>query len=253
MTGEVPNGERPDPTEPRPLSLSRAPAAPHAAVLLLHGGRADGLDAPTRWNLPRRRMAPFARSIARATRTEGVALGSVRYRVRGWNGPRADAAADARYALDDLAALLGEVPVVLVGHSMGGRAALHVAGHPLVRGVVGLAPWCPDEEPVTHLAGRRIVLLHGDRDRVTDPGATARFAARAGAAGAEAYTLTMPGGDHAMLRGAGAWHDLTTRCVSGLLGLGPLPEAVTSSHTPAHPHPQSVHNDAADAPPPAAT
>ncbi|WP_438949092.1 LLM class flavin-dependent oxidoreductase, partial [Streptomyces harbinensis] len=40
-----------------------------------------------------------------------------------------------------LAARLGPVPVVLVGHSMGGRAALRAAGHPAVTGVVALAPW----------------------------------------------------------------------------------------------------------------
>ncbi|MFG2894175.1 alpha/beta hydrolase [Streptomyces sp. NPDC048248] len=213
----------------RPMStlvLSRRPETPRAAVLLLHGGRADGLEAPTRWNLPGRRMVPFARAIARATREENVALGAVRYRHRGWNGTRADAAADAQRALDDLTALLGELPVVLVGHSMGGRAALRAARHPSVGGVVGLAPWCPDEEPVDHLTGKRVVLLHGDRDRVTDPRATALFAGRARTAGAEAYALTMPGGDHAMLRGAGAWHDLTTRSVTGLLGCESLPEAV---------------------------
>jgi dienelactone hydrolase len=153
-------------------------------------------------------------------------MGSVRYRCRGWNGERQDAFRDARRALEDLASRVGNVPTVLVGHSMGGRAALRAAGHPLVRGVVGLAPWCPEGEPVAQLNGRRLVILHGDRDRTTDPGASLAYAARAAEAGHAACALLMPGGDHAMLRGAGAWHRLTGETVSGLLGFGPLPAEV---------------------------
>ncbi|WP_455354256.1 alpha/beta fold hydrolase [Streptomyces sp. SYSU K217416] len=208
------------------LVVERTAEPPRAAVVLLHGGRADGLEPPTRWNLPGARMRPFTRAIARATAADGVVLAQVRYRHRGWNGGRGDAARDARRALDELTRVTGPVPVVLVGHSMGGRAALRVAGHPAVRAVVGLAPWCPPGEPVEQLAGRRIVLLHGDRDRVTDPRETWAFEERARAAGAESCALRMPGGDHAMLRGAGAWHALTTRIVTGLLGLGPLPPEV---------------------------
>ncbi|OON78088.1 alpha/beta fold hydrolase [Streptomyces tsukubensis] len=209
-----------------PLVLSRTASRPRAAVLTLHGGRADGLGAPPRWNLPALRMVPFTRAITSATEGEGVVVGSVRYRRRGWNGSRADAARDALRALYDLADLVGDVPVVLMGHSMGGRAALRVAGHPLVRAVVGLAPWCPGGEPVTQLAARRVVLLHGNRDRVTDPLATHALAARAREAGAEAGALTVQGGDHAMLRRAGLWQALATASVTGLLGLGPLPEMV---------------------------
>ncbi len=43
-------------------------------------------------------------------------------------------------------------PVALVGHSMGGRAALYAADHPAVRAVVGLAPWIEPGDPVAQLA-----------------------------------------------------------------------------------------------------
>nr|WP_267241482.1 alpha/beta fold hydrolase [Streptomyces sp. PR69] len=211
------------------MLLDRAAAPPKAAVLLLHGGRADSLEPPSAWNLPGVRMRPFGRAIARATADHDVVLGRVRYRCRGWNGDRADAAHDALQALEELAFLAGPVPVVLVGHSMGGRAALRAAEHPSVEAVVGLAPWCPDGEPVAHLAGRRIVLVHGDRDRVTDPRGSWDLAARARAAGAETCALRIPGGDHAMLRRAQVWHTLTTRLVTGLLRLGPLPATVADS------------------------
>ncbi|MFE9333256.1 alpha/beta hydrolase [Streptomyces sp. NPDC006925] len=199
------------------VSLDVPAAAPQAAVLVLHGGRADGLEAPPPWNLPGARMRPFVRMIGRATAGQGVVLGTVRYRHRGWNGDRQDAARDARQALAELVDRVGELPVVLLGHSMGGRAALRVAGHPSVRGVVGLAPWCPPGEPVAHLAGSHVALVHGDRDRTTDPRASEEFVRRARAGGAEARMIPVPGGDHAMLRRPGFWHRLTTRLVTGLL------------------------------------
>ncbi|MFK4068283.1 alpha/beta fold hydrolase [Streptomyces sp. NPDC029674] len=210
-----------------PLVFPRVSAPPRAAVLLLHGGREHGTSTPPAWNLPSLRMRPFARAIRRAFGARGIVVGEVRYRCRGWNGEREDAAHDARRALDALAPRIGDAPVVLVGHSMGARAALRAADHPSVRAVVGLAPWCPPGEPVGHLRGRGVVLLHGDRDRTTDPAESREYVARAAAAGADATLVTMPGSDHAMLRAASAWHALTTATVGGLLHLGPLPEEVS--------------------------
>lgn len=211
------------------LVLHRPAAAAGAAVLILHGGRADGLDAPPQWNLPAARMRPYLRAVAHATAGDDVVVGTVRYRYRGWNGARCDAARDTERALAELRLLAGRVPVVLVGHSMGGRAALRAAADPLVTGVVGLAPWCPDGEPAGHLKGRQVVLLHGDRDRITDPRGSWELARRARAAGARSCHLTVPGGDHAMLRRAGLWHLSTAQTVRGLLGYGPLPDTVAAA------------------------
>ncbi|MFE9225855.1 alpha/beta fold hydrolase [Streptomyces massasporeus] len=76
---------------------------------------------------------------------------------------------DTLEALEALARLAGAVPVVLVGHSMGGRAALRAAGHPQVRALLALAPWWPPGEPAQPLTGRRLVVPHGERDRITAP------------------------------------------------------------------------------------
>jgi pimeloyl-ACP methyl ester carboxylesterase len=38
------------------------------------------------------------------------------------------------------------VPVVLVGHSMGGRTSLRVAHDPAISGLVALCPWWPENE-----------------------------------------------------------------------------------------------------------
>ncbi|MZD03543.1 alpha/beta fold hydrolase [Streptomyces sp. SID5785] len=193
------------------------PSGARAAVLFLHGGRADSRAVSRPWHLAALRMRPFVRATSAELGDAPVALAEVRYRVRGWNGADADAFHDAERAVAALERLVGDVPVVLVGHSMGGRAALRAAAAPQVRGVVALAPWCPPAEPVAHLRGKHLLVLHGDRDRVTDPGASVAFAERARAAGATADVRIVPGGDHAMLRDGASWHRAAARGVVTLL------------------------------------
>ncbi|MGW2472697.1 serine aminopeptidase domain-containing protein [Streptomyces sp. NPDC001665] len=194
-----------------------------AAVLLLHGGRADALEPPAALNLPALRMKPFARSIQRAVAHEDVLVGHVRYRHRGWNGHHAHPVADAHQALSELYEVAGPVPVVLVGHSMGARAALRAAADPQVRGVIALAPWCPPHECASHLGGRTVIALHDESDRITRAGDTWAYLDRAQAAGAHAYGLRMSHGGHTMIRRARQWQRLATEATTGLLGLTPLP------------------------------
>lgn len=230
--GQEPHGA-PVPVSPRPrLEVCVVRRPPSAAVLVLHGGYETGLapPAPGPLNLPGLRMLPFAVGVARAVRGEKpVRVCRVRYTHRGWNGTRQDPLHDAVRALDRLRREAGDIPVVLLGHSMGARAALHAAGHPLVRSVVGLAPWCPPGDPVTQLAGRDVVLLHSSRDRVTSPLASQSLTARARRAGARTCLVTVPGSDHAMLRRAPAWHRLTKALVAGLLGLAPVPDRIEAA------------------------
>ncbi|GHJ37138.1 alpha/beta hydrolase [Streptomyces sp. TS71-3] len=245
----------------RPVRVLHRPTAPAAAVLLLHGGRADGLAPPSPVNLPGWRMRPVAWAIHRHLRAENVLLAAVRYRHRGWNGEHAHAAQDAREALAELTGVAGVtdmservdvagpadmaervdvagsaggasgIPVVLVGHSMGGRAALSVAGAPGVRGVVALAPWCPLDEPVAHLSGRTVFLLHDPADRVTKAAGSWAFGERARDAGAHVHTVEMPAGGHTMLRGARNWHRLTAQAVATILGAAPPPPGPQATAT----------------------
>jgi hypothetical protein len=93
---------------------------------------------------------------------------------------------------------------------MGARVALHVADDPAVRTVVGLAPWITPEEPVATLDGRRLLVVHGEQDRVTDPRASCRYCLAAAAVAESSSWVGVRGGRHAMLRRPGLWHDLAT-------------------------------------------
>ncbi|MEJ8667635.1 alpha/beta hydrolase [Streptomyces sp. MS1.AVA.1] len=124
------------------LLARRSPRSVRAAVLFLHGGQAHSRATSRSWYPSPVRMRPFVRAVAAATPDDDVLLAEVRYRVCGWNGHDADPVRDTRRALRELAALAEDVPVVLVGHSMGGRAALRAAVAPQVRAVLALAPWC---------------------------------------------------------------------------------------------------------------
>ncbi|MER7108352.1 alpha/beta hydrolase [Streptomyces sp. NPDC000229] len=208
------------------------PPVPRGAVLLLHGGRSDALTPPPLLNLPAARMRPFGSAILRRMPKGDVLLATVRYRYRGWNGSRTDPVHDANEALDELSLLAPLSPVVLVGHSMGARAALRVAGHSQVSGVVALAPWCPPGEPVTHLRGKHLVVLHDEADRVTSARDSWDLVRRAHRTGARAGGISMPRGGHAMLRDAGDWHRLTASLTAGILGEIAMPPglAVAEAH-----------------------
>ncbi|MFQ3557041.1 alpha/beta fold hydrolase [Streptomyces gramineus] len=199
------------------LVVRRAPRyRARAAVLVLHGGQENGRRPARPWQSAALRMRPFVSAAASVSSPRDVLVGQVRYRYRGWNDD-ADPLQDTLRALDELRGLAGDVSVVLVGHSMGGRAALRAAADPSVRGVLALAPWCPPGDPVDDLSGTRILVLHGDRDRVTDPAESAGYVRRARAAGAQAGMVLLRGGDHAMLRRSHDWHRASAAAIRRLL------------------------------------
>ena len=151
------------------VTVRAASGSVRAVALVLPGGKADSLDPTSHGQLTAVRMRPFAAALHRRGAALGLEVRSLRYRVRGWNGPQMSPVEDARWALDEIRAAYGAVPVALVGHSMGGRAAMRVAGASEVVSVVGLAPWLPAEDPVRQLAGRRVLIAHGALDFVTSP------------------------------------------------------------------------------------
>jgi dienelactone hydrolase len=181
-------------------------------VLVLPGGRQRDYRPLKRNNLVSLRMGPFVRSIRRRAPRSAVVL--VQYRHRGWNN--ADPVEDVEFVHRLVRDRYGPLPMVLVGHSMGGRAALRSAGLADVRGVAALAPWIPNGEPVAQLAGRQLLLLHGTRDQTTSPEATARFAARALPIADQVTSLGVMRSGHTMLSRASVWHRLTSEFVAAV-------------------------------------
>ena len=199
------------------LTKYDAPGAPRAMMLLLHGGKPRSHQAIDGRSASWRRALWLQRDIAPRAHEAGVGLWLLRYRERGWNGGT-DRAADARWALDELRAAHGDVPVVLLGHSMGARLAVHVADDPSVRGVVGLAPWWSSEDPVSTLAGRTLRAAHGRRDRITSFRETTRYVDRARAVADGAELRDMGALGHYMLTGARRWHDVALESSLEVLG-----------------------------------
>jgi len=185
------------------VDLVRRPAGASELVLLVHGGMENSQADPHPWRPALLRMWPFA-AVARAA-APAAAVGFLRYRYRGWNGAAADAAADLRAVLDALPAEIRSV--LLIGHSMGGRAVVAVGDHPRVSGVLALAPWLPPGEPLVALRPP-VVLAHGADDRMTDPAATTAYADRLRAAGTPVTTYLLRNEGHAMLRRSGDWNRL---------------------------------------------
>ncbi|MEU9476303.1 prolyl oligopeptidase family serine peptidase [Streptomyces sp. NPDC048191] len=194
-------------TPVRTAGLGRAvgpvPTAVSGAVLLLPGG--DEISArrpsPVRATIALRSLG---RRFARAGREEGLAVHTVHYRYRGWNGSEAHLARDAQWAADEVVRRYGDVPVCLVGMDMGGRAALRAGGHEAVNSVVALAPWLPEDdvaapaEPVKQLVGRRVLIVHGTNDERTDPELSFRFAARAKKANREVCRFEVHSDGHGL-------------------------------------------------------
>ncbi len=178
-----------------------------AVVLVLHGGKPRSAQSVDGRSASWRRAAWLAREIAPRAHDAGVGVWLVRYGQRGWNGGTG-AVSDARSALEQVRAEVGEVPVVLLGHSMGARVAVHAADDPSVVGVVGLAPWWSADDPVATLAGRTLRAAHGRRDRITSFRETARYVERARTVADSAELRDMGALGHYMLTGAGRWHDV---------------------------------------------
>jgi alpha-beta hydrolase superfamily lysophospholipase len=194
-------------------------------VVIAHGGQSSSTE-PTNALLPAvLRMIPVAAAVRNAVRGSGTVVLRPRFRVRGWNGAQASPVGDLNDELDRIAAGYGSVPVVLIGHSMGARAAIRAAGHPAVSAVAGLAPWLPLGEPAAQLAGRRVLLAHGTADTITSPAETWAFVERA----REVTTVTaveVRGGDHPMLRRARLWHAIAAEFARAAVGLDPDPAEV---------------------------
>lgn len=191
------------------------PDHPEAVVLVLHGGAERGRSTVSWWRLPVLRMLPFAVEL-RHQAGDRLAVLRLKNRVRGWNGSRQDPVQDARWAIERIRRVLPGLPIALVGHSMGGRVALRLADEPGVAAVAALAPWVVGDLRMPR-HDIPLLLMHGTRDRMTDPRRTAILARRWDESGADVRHLEVEGEAHAMLRRAPLWHRTVSDFVSATL------------------------------------
>jgi predicted alpha/beta-hydrolase family hydrolase len=209
----------------KPALLTLQPRGDVRGVALLaHGGRSRSA-APTGTLQPTAlRMYPFLLDLHRAGRGSGLVACQLRYRVRGYN--EGDPVRDIEWALGEIAERHGDVPVCMVGHSMGGRSVLRAAGSAQVRAVAALAPWLPPGEPIRQLEGRTVVIAHGTRDRVTSPAGSLAYALAAHDVAGRLCRFEVARSGHAMLERFGAWQRLVRRTVLPALGIGSWDDAL---------------------------
>lgn len=175
----------------------RTPVSPEGVVVVLHGGASRGEQvAVSPAQLSVLRMVPVARRIARAGRSR-LAVHRLLNSHRGWDTTTTPVT-DARWAIEQVRDRHGDLPVALVGHSLGGRAALLAGDDPHVRCVVALNPWLLPSDRVD-LRGRRVLVVHGTDDRIASPARSADFVRRL-PSGTEVEQVSIEGGKHAMLR-----------------------------------------------------
>lgn len=174
-----------------------APRRPRGVVLLLHGGAGGAEPLGVSSHQPSvLRMVPLAWRLAATTR--GLAVVRVLNSFRGWHSSRTPVD-DAVQALDELSGRYGRVPACLVGHSLGGRAAvLAAAERDHVRAVVALAPWVHADDGDA-LDGRRVLVVHGGRDAVA-PEPRALAMARRLSARNEVGVVRIAEAGHALVR-----------------------------------------------------
>lgn len=208
------------------LVPSHVPRAPEGVVLVLHGGagRAErSMVSPAQLSVLR--MVPVAGRIARA----GAGRLAV-YRLlnshRGWDSTTTPVM-DVGWALDRVEEAHGSLPTSLVGHSLGGRAALLAAGAAVVRSAVALNPWVQPSD-TADLTGRQVLVVHGTADRIAPPERAIAVARRLSSTARVGY-VAVPGGRHAMLRHGRTFERYAAEFVTAtLLGTEPSSSAVSA-------------------------
>ena len=182
------------------LVTTYTPRHPEAVVLVLHGGASrPGRTRVSPAQLSVLRMVSIARRLALAGRGRLAVLRLLNSH-RGWSATQTPVD-DAVWALAQVRERYGDLPVGLVGHSLGGRAALLAGDRPAVCSVVALNPWVYPTDRAD-LTGRRVLVVHGTADRVADIERT-RAVVAAISRGTDVELMEIEGGQHAMLGRAG--------------------------------------------------
>lgn len=210
---------------PRLIAVSE-PRRAEGVVIVLHGGasrQGSPMVSPTQLSVLR--MVPIARRIARSGRRR-LAVYRLLNSTRGWDARRTPVD-DVHWAIDEVRRRGSDLPVALVGHSLGGRAAILAATRPEVRSVVALNPWVYPSDGDAVLPGRRVLVVHGSDDRIAPP-ANARAVAGKLARTAVVSYVNVRGGRHAMLGRHGVFDGLAADFAAATLLDGRAPRDVVA-------------------------
>ena len=201
--------------QPRLIDV-RVPSEPKGVALVLHGGasrRENIMVSPTQLSVLR--MVPIAKRIARAGGKDLAVFRLLNSR-RGWETSHTPVH-DAYWALDQIAERLGRrLPTSLVGHSLGGRAAILAAPRPEVRSVTALAPYVYPSDLPRGLSDQRILIVHGTGDRIASPGRAWELARRLSTVTPTSFVL-VKGTKHAMLSRHGVFSELAAEYATATL------------------------------------
>lgn len=188
--------------------------------MLLHGGQQHSVEPVRNRHASWWRMAALARSLRSHAVKHDLALSLLQYGQRGWNDlSDPSPVRDAREAIAELSQRHPGIPIILVGHSMGGRTACRVADERGVVGVVGLAPWLPANEPTSAIEGRHLRVLHGSADKWTSAPLSRQYVERSQGLAASATWTALPGAGHFMFRHASKWRRFVTDSVTEIVGV----------------------------------
>lgn len=202
--------------QPSATDLGGHPQA-RARVLVLPGGKVNSVAPFRSWQLSNVRVAALARSLRRYLGSDYL-VHCVRYRYRGWNGTGAQAVSDANTALLSAIAENDHLDTYLVGHSMGGRVAAHLAALHNIAGIVALAPWWPKRDAERIPPSSRLLVVHGTDDRWTDPESSRRQVSLARERGMDATWTGIPGAGHFMLTQPQLWTRYTADFLAESVG-----------------------------------
>lgn len=159
-------------------------------------------------------MYPFTLSLLALP---NVVVRQAVYEVHGWNGDEDSPMPPAQRSLDDLLEAHPDIPVILVGHSMGGRVAARLAADKRVTGVLALAPWWQYADWRYINADAKVLALHGTADTRTYPKRTAKGIAELQGLGVDATFVPINDGGHAMLDHMWTWQSAAVRFVRSFL------------------------------------
>lgn len=182
-------------------------------VLVLPGGKVRSDRSSRSWQLANLRMAVFAAALS-CRLGANVEVRRVRYRLRGWNSPRLDALHDAEAVLDEASDRFERKQIAVVGHSMGGKVAAHLAARGDVGSVVALAPWWVDNDAELVPVTTRLLVVHGTADTWTDPRTSLAQTRRAQQREVDAEWVGLDGAGHYMVRQWREWHRLAAGFVA---------------------------------------